>query len=155
MPTYFPIKRWMDAAEKARTAERQKLKSEITDRAERNSLFIAMWNLRDFDSNRLGHGPRLQESNYYIAEIVSALGQPQYGGARNRAVDPRAGLGLHRHRYDRGQDRGGRADGGPRDYYVKQWRTWQMSDHLPLWAELKVDFFDHYLDAIRKTALQS
>ena len=38
MPTYFPIKRWMDAAEKARTAERlialrQKLKSEITDRA--------------------------------------------------------------------------------------------------------------------------
>ena len=78
MPTYFPINRWMDAAEKARTAERllalrQKLKSEITDRAGRNSLLIATWNLRDFDSNRLGHGPRLRESHYYIAEVISAF----------------------------------------------------------------------------------
>ena len=46
-------------------------------------------------------------------------------------------------------------NGGPRDYYAKQWRTWQMSDHLPLWAELKVDFSDHYLDAIRKTPRSS
>ncbi|MCF0185248.1 MAG: endonuclease/exonuclease/phosphatase family protein [Bacteroidaceae bacterium] len=27
----------------------------------------------------------------------------------------------------------------------KKKRTWQMSDHLPLWAELKVDFSDEYL----------
>jgi hypothetical protein len=45
-------------------------------------------------------------------------------------------------------------NGGPRDYYVNQWRTWQMSDHLPLWVELTVDFSDQYLDAIRKTAVQ-
>lgn len=68
----------MDAAEKVRTAERllalrQKLRSEVTERAGRNSLLIATWNLRDFDSNRFGHGPRLRESFYYIAEIISAF----------------------------------------------------------------------------------
>jgi hypothetical protein len=32
-----------------------------------------------------------------------------------------------------------------KDYYV-EWRTFQMSDHLPLWVELKSDFSDSYLD---------
>ena len=78
MPVYAPIRRWMDGAEKARTAERllalrRKLRSEITDRVAKDSLLIATWNLRDFDSNRLGHGPRLRESFYYIAEMVSAF----------------------------------------------------------------------------------
>jgi endonuclease/exonuclease/phosphatase family metal-dependent hydrolase len=78
MPVYSPIRRWMDSAEKARTAERllalrQKLSSEITGRVGRESLLIATWNLRDFDTNRLGHGPRLREAFYYIAEVVSAF----------------------------------------------------------------------------------
>jgi endonuclease/exonuclease/phosphatase family metal-dependent hydrolase len=34
-------------------------------------------------------------------------------------------------------------------YYLEQWRTWQMSDHLPLWVELKIDFTDSYLKRIR------
>jgi len=29
-----------------------------------------------------------------------------------------------------------------KDYYAKRWLTWQMSDHLPLWVELAVDFSD-------------
>jgi endonuclease/exonuclease/phosphatase family metal-dependent hydrolase len=29
--------------------------------------------------------------------------------------------------------------------YYKQWRTYQMSDHLPLWIELKIDFSKEYL----------
>lgn len=32
--------------------------------------------------------------------------------------------------------------------YTK-WRTWQMSDHLPLWAEIKMDFTENYLDSLR------
>lgn len=32
-----------------------------------------------------------------------------------------------------------------RKYYSGKWRTWQMSDHLPLWVELAVDFSDAYL----------
>lgn len=29
--------------------------------------------------------------------------------------------------------------------YYKDWRTHQMSDHLPLWIELKIDFSQEYL----------
>lgn len=42
-------------------------------------------------------------------------------------------------------------DGSPRDtgkdkdYYSKRWLTWQMSDHLPLWVELAIDFSDAHL----------
>ena len=30
--------------------------------------------------------------------------------------------------------------------YYEEWRTFQMSDHLPLWVELKIDFTDGYLE---------
>jgi endonuclease/exonuclease/phosphatase family metal-dependent hydrolase len=44
-------------------------------RARKNdgSLLLATWNIRDFDSNKFGFGPRLQESFYYIAEIISCF----------------------------------------------------------------------------------
>ncbi|MEA4926169.1 MAG: endonuclease/exonuclease/phosphatase family protein [Syntrophomonadaceae bacterium] len=34
-------------------------------------------------------------------------------------------------------------------YYRTSWRTFQMSDHLPLWVELKIDFSDQYLEALK------
>jgi len=34
--------------------------------------------------------------------------------------------------------------------YYKDWRTHQMSDHLPMWLELKVDFGEEYLTAKSK-----
>jgi len=30
--------------------------------------------------------------------------------------------------------------------YYNEWRTFQMSDHLPLWIELEIDFTDKYLE---------
>lgn len=33
-------------------------------------------------------------------------------------------------------------------YYLSKWRTFQMSDHLPLWVELKIDFSNEYLKSI-------
>ena len=36
-----------------------------------------------------------------------------------------------------------------RNYYKKEWRTFQMSDHLPLWVELGIDFADDYLQTMR------
>ena len=33
-------------------------------------------------------------------------------------------------------------------YYLNTWRTYQMSDHLPLWVELKIDFSNQYLEKI-------
>jgi endonuclease/exonuclease/phosphatase family metal-dependent hydrolase len=38
-----------------------------------STLILATWNLRDFDSNKFGHGPRLKESFFYIAEVISAF----------------------------------------------------------------------------------
>lgn len=32
-----------------------------------------------------------------------------------------------------------------KDYYAKRWMTWQMSDHLPLWVELAIDFSNEHL----------
>ena len=37
-----------------------------------------------------------------------------------------------------------------RAQYYKDWRTWQISDHMPLWLELKSDFSDDYLKKIAK-----
>jgi exonuclease III len=43
-------------------------------------------------------------------------------------------------------------DGNPRDqvgkenYYRNVWRTFQISDHLPMWAELEIDFSKEYLE---------
>ncbi len=43
-----------------------------------------------------------------------------------------------------------KSDGKPRTnqsaYYKTYWRTFQMSDHLPMWTELKVDYSDAYLE---------
>lgn len=51
------------------------LKNAIKQRVPKKSLdknlLIATWNIRDFDSNKFGHGPRLNESYFYIAQIVS------------------------------------------------------------------------------------
>ncbi|NOT52448.1 MAG: endonuclease/exonuclease/phosphatase, partial [Chitinophagaceae bacterium] len=42
------------------------------------------------------------------------------------------------------------ADGKPREnktlYYKTYWRTYQMSDHLPKWVELKIDFAEAFLN---------
>ncbi len=39
----------------------------------------------------------------------------------------------------------GKTDEQIKNYYLKTFRTFQMSDHLPLWVELKVDFSEQYL----------
>ena len=31
----------------------------------------------------------------------------------------------------------------------KKWRTWQMSDHLPLWMEIRIDFTEAYLESLK------
>lgn len=36
-----------------------------------------------------------------------------------------------------------------KSYFHKTYRTFQMSDHLPMWVELKVDFSGQYLEDLR------
>ncbi|KAA3648152.1 MAG: endonuclease/exonuclease/phosphatase [Chloroflexi bacterium] len=33
--------------------------------------------------------------------------------------------------------------------YYRDWRTHQMSDHYPMWAELKIDYSDEYLERLK------
>ena len=34
--------------------------------------------------------------------------------------------------------------------YYEKWKTFQVSDHLPLWVEIKVDFSDEYLEYLKE-----
>jgi exonuclease III len=36
----------------------------------------------------------------------------------------------------------------PEKYFLSKWRTFQISDHLPLWVELKIDFSDQFLKGL-------
>lgn len=45
----------------------------IRDRKRDNNLLLATWNIRDFDSNKYEWGPRLEETFYYLAEMISAF----------------------------------------------------------------------------------
>lgn len=45
----------------------------LRDRKRDSSLLLATWNIRDFDSNKFGFGPRRIESFYYIAEMIAAF----------------------------------------------------------------------------------
>ena len=74
---YVPLKRIENARVRARTAERllalREDLSTICNLKSDKRLLLATWNIRDFDSNKFGQGPRLEESFFYIAEIISAL----------------------------------------------------------------------------------
>ena len=45
----------------------------------------------------------------------------------------------------RSQEYDQRTDRGKSLYYRTYWRTHQMSDHLPMWVELRIDYSDEYL----------
>ncbi|MGB0524017.1 MAG: endonuclease/exonuclease/phosphatase family protein [Flammeovirgaceae bacterium] len=74
--SYLRSRKRFNAIDRQRTAEkllelRKALDQEIPVRTVDRTLLLATWNLRDFDSNKFGHGPRLQESYFYIAEIIT------------------------------------------------------------------------------------
>jgi endonuclease/exonuclease/phosphatase family metal-dependent hydrolase len=47
--------------------------------------------------------------------------------------------------YLRNEEGTARTEQGRTSYYKTYWRTYQMSDHLPMWIELKTDFGEEYL----------
>ncbi|TAJ71969.1 MAG: endonuclease [Phenylobacterium sp.] len=66
-----------DAPAGRRCAERLlKMRASLQDLRARKSddtLMLATWNIRDFDSNKFGYGYRLPETFYYLAEIISCF----------------------------------------------------------------------------------
>ncbi len=37
----------------------------------------------------------------------------------------------------------------PKNWDFNSWKTFQMSDHLPLWIEMRIDFTDQYLETLK------
>ncbi|WP_299084027.1 endonuclease/exonuclease/phosphatase family protein [uncultured Ruegeria sp.] len=85
MPFYYPIKKW-DTEDRNRTIHylsklRKQKQEQIPTRTLKKSLLLATWNIRDLgnedkraqDDGSGRPGPRLEESYYYIAEIISAF----------------------------------------------------------------------------------
>ncbi len=77
MPMYWQLKYWRkDDRERAIdhiSALRSHIAQTVPRRTASNTLLLATWNVRDFDSNKFGQGPRLAESFHYIAEVVAAF----------------------------------------------------------------------------------
>jgi endonuclease/exonuclease/phosphatase family metal-dependent hydrolase len=74
MPSYQPLSSSTPAGK--RTIERiialrNKLKAEVPKKQLDETLLLATWNIREFDSP--SYGKRMTEALYYIAEIVSAF----------------------------------------------------------------------------------
>ena len=57
-------------------------------------------------------------------------------------------LVKNKKKWDFDDDGNPQTEAGKKKYFTKKWRTFQMSDHLPLWVELKIDFSDEYLKKI-------
>jgi len=78
MPSYWRLKNVKPPAQRRRVITsleklRKKLREELPHKRATDSLILGTWNLRNFDDNRFGDGPRLPESFWYIAEMISAF----------------------------------------------------------------------------------
>ncbi|MGQ0696602.1 MAG: endonuclease/exonuclease/phosphatase family protein [Panacagrimonas sp.] len=57
----------------ARLLAIRKSLASVRKRRSDSSLLLATWNIRDFDSNKFGFGPRLPETFYYLAEMIACF----------------------------------------------------------------------------------
>lgn len=77
MPMYWQLKYWKKD-DRERTIDhisalRNYIVQTVPRRTASNTLLLATWNVRDFDSNKFGQGPRIAESFHYIAEVIGAF----------------------------------------------------------------------------------
>ncbi|MBN9673432.1 endonuclease/exonuclease/phosphatase family protein [Roseibium aggregatum] len=72
---YTGLRRFKKKAEAKRCAGRllsiRKRLAPLRQRKSDSTLLLATWNIRDFDSNKFKWGPRLPETFYYLAEMIS------------------------------------------------------------------------------------
>ena len=77
MPFYYTLGHEA-IEERQRTAQnllrlREQLRSDVPNRTVKNTLLLATWNIREFGKHMTGRFARLNESYFYIAEILSAF----------------------------------------------------------------------------------
>jgi endonuclease/exonuclease/phosphatase family metal-dependent hydrolase len=95
-------------------------------------------------------GSNLKQDRHY--DQMAFLVEPRRFGTTGRA----GVFNFYQSIYGEDQEVVYEADMGPkyqaaknRSRYYKDWRTYQMSDHLLLWVELKIDFGREYLDELK------
>jgi endonuclease/exonuclease/phosphatase family metal-dependent hydrolase len=74
MPHYWQIRRYTEAERRRvlrRLLDLRRALDASVAVARPDTLLLATWNIRDFDSNKFRHGPRLPESFHYIAEVIA------------------------------------------------------------------------------------
>lgn len=86
-----------------------------------------------------GHRTRLTRPDAcgvlnYFERLYLDCDEQEYAEAMNR----------YEQRYDSSSS-GAPRDAAQRSRYYRTWRTFQMSDHLPMWVELQVDFSEELL----------
>ena len=98
-------------------------------------------------------GSNLDQSKFY--DQIAFLVRPDRFGTTSRAGVFNFLKSVYR---DEDQETYGAVIGEPyakaknQKSYYNQWRTFQISDHLLLWVELKIDFGTEYLEKIRDEA---
>lgn len=102
-------------------------------------------------------GTNLSRDKYYdqIA-ILNNRGEMELGESANNAgifnffnsVFRETDFATY-HPISKNPDGWGNDDAKREKYFSSQWRTWQMSDHLPMWVELKIDFTESYLERLK------
>ena len=94
---------------------------------------------------------RPEEGKYYDQIAVRAV-DPRFrltgGGVVNMFEDVFRNRKADRELYEPMIPAGQEPDLSLETRY-KKWRTWQMSDHSPLWVEIETDFSDHYLKSLK------
>jgi hypothetical protein len=73
---YKPLKKASIKDRKRTVAGIQRIRQQFADmdfpgKKASESLILGSWNIRNFDDDRFNYGPRLRESMFYIAEIIS------------------------------------------------------------------------------------
>lgn len=79
MPYYKGLKNLSKADRKRIVAGIKRLRKQFDDvnfpsKKTTESLILGTWNIRNFDDDRFNYGPRMTESFYYMAEIISRFG---------------------------------------------------------------------------------
>ena len=70
---HSPLAERKRIAENLLRVKKELRKQGVPERRVDETLLLASFNIRDFDSNKFRHGKRLRESYYYLAEIIAAF----------------------------------------------------------------------------------
>jgi endonuclease/exonuclease/phosphatase family metal-dependent hydrolase len=93
-----------------------------------------------FDSPPALHGAKTNQSRTKPFDQIAFLSPD----VENHIAEARGGVfDFYAHVYRDADAALYRPDDTPAEY--RQWRSYKMSDHLPLWTEVKVDFGEEYL----------